>query len=60
MDIFMEILGLLVCLGPIVGFVVFIVWVTHRPSCPSCHYGISRKDSTCPHCGCSLTPPEEP
>ena len=48
---FMEILGLGVCLGPIVGFVVGIAWVTGRPTCPSCHYGVSRMDSTCSHYG---------
>ena len=53
---FIEILGLLVCLG----LVVWIAWETRRPQCPSCYYGVSRQDSNCPICGCSLTPPEEP
>ena len=32
---FMEILGLLVCLGSIIGFVIWIAWGTRRQACLS-------------------------
>ena len=57
---FTEMLGLFICLGPIVAIIVVLALATRRSRCRNCEYAVSSKDTTCPHCGCSLTPPDEP
>jgi len=56
MEVLKSILGLLVCLGPIVAIVIYLAWATRLPPCPNCKYGNRRKATTCSHCGEKLTP----
>jgi predicted amidophosphoribosyltransferase len=54
MDTLTSILGPLVLIGPLAAVVVWLMMATRRPSCPHCHYGVSRDATRCPHCGAKL------
>jgi len=59
MAVITETLGLLACLAPIVAIVLYLIWLSRRPSCPECEYGVSRTATTCPHCGRNLEKRDE-
>ena len=55
MEFLKSILSLLVCLGPLVAVVAWLILASRRPACPNCHYGNRRNATTCSHCGEQLT-----
>lgn len=57
MEILKSIVGLVVCLGSVVGLIVYLAWATRLPACPKCQYGNRQSATTCSHCGEPLTPP---
>jgi hypothetical protein len=51
MEVLNSIFGLLICLSPVIVIIAFLIWATHMPACPKCHYGNNRDATTCSHCG---------
>jgi tRNA(Ile2) C34 agmatinyltransferase TiaS len=60
MTVFKEIVGLFVCLGPILAVVAWLVWATRKPSCPDCHHSVSPEHHECPECGRPLPRQQRP
>ena len=55
-ELLKSILGLFVCLGPIVAIVVWLILATRRIPCPRCHFGSRQNATICSHCGEKLPP----
>ncbi len=51
-----EIIGLVACISPLLIIVAMLVLASRRPSCPNCHFAVSRDDAACPKCDHSLSP----
>lgn len=51
-----ELIGLVACVLPIVAFVVWMAWLTRRPSrnCPRCELRVALNAAVCPACGAPL------
>ena len=56
MELVKSILGLLVCLTPILAIVVWLMVATRRAPCPHCKCGNEHNATTCAHCGRQLLP----
>ncbi|MCU0960753.1 MAG: hypothetical protein MUF48_11670 [Pirellulaceae bacterium] len=46
-----EILGVLLCLSPIVAIVLYLAWATRRHRCPHCQQVTREAAGRCEHCG---------
>ena len=51
-----ELIALVTCVGPILAFVAWLVWLTRRPSrdCPQCGRRVAVSVTVCPACGSPL------
>jgi rRNA maturation endonuclease Nob1 len=46
-----DILGVLICLSPILAIVIYLAWATRRHRCAQCHQVTRNTTGTCEHCG---------
>jgi hypothetical protein len=53
---FLAELILTLCLYGLVGLLRRLVRRLLRVRCPHCETVVSRRDATCPHCGCAMKP----
>ena len=56
MEILSQLLGLVLCLGPLLAAGAWLVWLSRRPSrtCPKCNGQVYVKSGHCPTCGAEL------
>ncbi|MBW3597985.1 MAG: hypothetical protein KY475_12000 [Planctomycetes bacterium] len=56
MEVLSQLLGLLLCLGPLLAAGAWLVWLSRRPSrtCEQCKSQVYVKSDHCPACGAPL------
>ncbi|QDU95493.1 hypothetical protein [Lignipirellula cremea] len=51
-----ELIGLFICITPLLLLGAYLVWASRRPNCPHCHYAVSPHAVDCRHCGQKIEP----